>query len=150
MNSKLAVLWDYTREVVETTRIHHYLVLGMVSLWLVLMRGGDSMHVLTCVGITTLFFVLLLCFVWLCIGISKFVKILSTKAGKKELKAKLEDLEHFIADVKDDITNDDTSLQSSADEGFRRMIKIQKDQHVAKLHKLEAERDSVKTQLLSK
>ena len=150
MNHKLQTLWEWTRETIQTTRLHHYVVLGMVSLWIVLMKGGNNMHVLTCIGITTLFFVLLLCFVWFCIGITKLVKLLSSKAGKKELQEKLTDLEHFIDDVKDDISNDDMTIQSSADEGLRRMMKLQKDQHVAKLHKLETQRDEVKTKLLSK
>ena len=147
MSNKLSTLWDWTREIIETTRIHHYIALGMVSLWIVLMKGENNMHVLTCVGITTLFFVLLLCFIWTCIGINKFVKMLNTKGKKNEIKSKMDELDKFINDVKDDISNDDLTINTAGDESLRRMAKLQKDQHVAKLHKFETQKTQLATQL---
>ena len=149
MSDKLSTIWEWTREIVETTRIHHYIALGMVSLWLVLIKGGNSMHIITCVGITTLFFVLLLCFVWTCIGISKFVKMLNIKGKKAEIKTKLDDVDKLINDVKDDISNDDLTINTAGDESLRRMAKMQKDQHTAKLHKFETQKTQLANQLIA-
>ena len=86
-------------------------------------------------------------FVMLCVGISYLTKSIKTKAGRQAIKSKIEDLEHFISDVKDDIANDDMTIQSASDEGLRRMAKLQKDQHTAKLNKFETEVRSLKSQL---
>ena len=145
MRDTLEELWDWTRETIETTRIHHYLALGMASLWILMEKGGAQMMHAIC--ISTLFFVCLITFVMMCVGISYLCKMLKTKAGRKEIQAKIDDLEHFIGDVKDDITNDDMTIQSASDEGLRRMAKLQKDQHTAKLNKFEAEIQTLKAQL---
>ena len=98
-------------------------------------------------GIAILFFVCLIVLVMICVGITYLSKTLKTQAGRKALKSRLEELEHFIGDVKEDIANDDMTIQSASDEGLRRMVKLQKDQHVAKLTKFQSEADSIKAKL---
>ena len=146
MSDKLSSIWDWTREIIETTRIHHYIALGMVSLWIVLMKGENIMVLHACV-ITTLFFVLLICFIWSCVGITKLVKTMRIKGVKATIKSKMDELDKFIGDVKDDISNDDLTMTTAGDESLRRMAKLQKDQHVAKLHKFEAQKSQLANQL---
>ena len=99
------------------------------------------------VVITILFFVLLICFMWTCVGINKLVKTLNTKGKKNEIKSKMDELDKFISDVKDDISNDDVTMNTAGDESLRRMAKLQKDQHTAKLHKFEAQKTQLANQL---
>ena len=73
--------------------------------------------------------------------------MLNTKGKKNEIKSKMDELDKFINDVKDDISNDDLTINTAGDESLRRMAKLQKDQHVAKLHKFETQKTQLATQL---
>lgn len=144
MKNTFSAVGEWIKEtLLENPQLHHYLALGMLTLWILVQKGNNLMAI----EISTLFFVCLIVFVMCCVGIGYLTKMLRTKSGRKEIKAKIDDLEHFIADVKDDIANDDMTIQSASDEGLRRMAKLQKDQHVAKLTKFQQQVDSLKSKL---
>lgn len=71
------------------------------------------------------------------------------KGVKTTIKSKMDELDKFINDVKDDISNDDLTMSTAGDESLRRMAKLQKDQHVAKLHKFEAQKTALANQLIT-
>lgn len=146
-NIKSSVVEWIKETFMENPQIHHYLALGMLTLWILVQKGDNMLVLCTHIGISILFFVCLIVFVMFCVGIGYLAKSFRTQAGRKALKSRLEELEHFIGDVKDDIANDDMTIQSASDEGLRRMVKLQKDQHVAKLNKFQSEADSIKTKL---
>lgn len=106
--------------------------------------------------ISTLFFVCLIVAILL-IWIGSYFYKSSNKNAKtstaddskrKDLMQHLSDLEHAIDDVRDSISSDDNTIQNTGDEGVRKLVKAQKETHLNKLHKLEAQRDAVSMQLI--
>ena len=75
--------------------------------------------------------------------------MLNIKGKKAEIKTKLNDVDKLINDVKDDISNDDLTINTAGDESLRRMAKMQKDQHTAKLHKFETQKTQLANQLIA-
>lgn len=73
--------------------------------------------------------------------------VIKSKSKRAQLKGDLDEVEHAIKDVKDDIDNADTALNSCSDESVRKMLRFNKEQHVSKLNQLTAKRDSLKAQL---
>jgi hypothetical protein len=72
---------------------------------------------------------------------------MKSKSKRAQLKADLEEVENGIKDVKDDVDSAEKAMNSTNDEGIRKMLLFTKNQHIAKLHELEAKRDLLKSQI---
>lgn len=133
-------IWPIAREVFIDTGGVHYTWLGILTLYEI-MKGGEHMEiailVIVCIllagGLTA-------STIWL-LGVMK------SKSKRAQLKSDLETVEHAIKDVSEDVDSADKAMLATNDEGIRKMLRFTKDQHVAKLHELEAKRDLIKTQL---
>ena len=66
---------------------------------------------------------------------------------RAKLKAELEDTEHRIDSVKEDINTADGLINSTNDETVKKMLRFEKDRHTTKLHELTAKRDDIKSKL---
>lgn len=133
-----------------------FIPLPMLCLLISITKGDKSMVATGPIVISTLFFVCLIVAILL-IWIGSYFYKNSNKSAKtstaddskrKDLMQHLSDLEHAIDDVRDSISSDDNTIQNTGDEGVRKLVKAQKETHLNKLHKLEAQRDAVSMQLI--
>lgn len=128
------------REIFVDTGGVHYLWLGLLTTYEVL-KGGEHMEIAILVLVCILTALgLVASTIWL-------LGVIKSKSKRAQLKADLEVVENGIKDVKDDVESADKAMNATNDEGIRKMLRFTKDQHVAKLHELEAKRDLIKSQI---
>ena len=132
-----------------------FIPLPMLCLLISITKGDKSMVATGPIVISTLFFVCLIvaiALIWIGSYFFKNSKVGKTsttdESKRKDLMQHLSDLEHAIDDVRDSISSDDNTIQNTGDEGVRKLVKAQKETHLNKLHKLEAQRDAVSMQLI--
>lgn len=132
--------WPVLREVFLDTGGVHYVWLGLLTLTAIL-KGGEHMEIAILVIVCILLAIALIgSIIWL-------AGTLMSKSKRAKVKADIEEVEKGIKDVKEDIDECDTAMNASTDEGLRKMLRLEKDRHTAKLHMLESKRDSLKTSL---
>lgn len=128
------------REIFLDTGGVHYLWLGLLTTYEIL-KGGEHMEIAILVLVCILTALgLIASTIWL-------LGVIKSKSKRAQLKGDLDEVEHAIKDVKDDIDSADTALNSCSDEGVRKMLRFTKEQHVSKLNQLTAKRDNLKLQL---
>ena len=128
------------REIFLDTGGVHYVWLGLLTTYEIL-KGGEHMEIAILVIVCIILAGgLIASSLWL-------LGVIKSKSKRAQIKAELEEVEHGIKDVKDDIDSADTALNSCTDEGVRKMLRFTKEQHVSKLNQLTAKRDSLKVQL---